>query len=178
MCLMNSLITDDYQRLNAESHTAHSNWGRGGLLWKDFIAGLLRDFNAKTVIDYGCGKGGMTDALAALGYDVQGYDPAIPAFHKLPRKADFLVSLDVLEHIEPECLDAVLAHICGLAPVCFLTIATRNAKHVLPDGRNAHLIVQNSAWWTERLGQYFSQIIPQPIFRNREMAVLCNAGKA
>jgi hypothetical protein len=33
----------------------------------------------------------------------------------------------------------------------FLIIATSPAKKFLPDGRNAHLIVETPGWWKERI---------------------------
>jgi hypothetical protein len=63
-----------------------------------------------------------------------------------------VVCTDVLEHIEPEHLDAVLRHVCSLAKkAVFLQIATRPAKKCLPDGRNAHLTVQSAEWWLAKI---------------------------
>jgi len=64
---------------------------------------------------------------------------------------------DVLEHVEPECLEAVLLDIsrCTLK-VCYTVINTGPAIKVLADGRNAHLIQQPLEWWKEQLAAYFS----------------------
>jgi hypothetical protein len=46
----------------------------------------------------------------------------------------------------------VLAHLAALAgKALYLVIATRPANAVLPDGRNAHLLVRSADWWLERL---------------------------
>jgi hypothetical protein len=37
----------------------------------------------------------------------------------------------------------------------FFTVSTRLANRKLPDGRNAHLIVQPLEWWTEKLEARF-----------------------
>ena len=59
---------------------------------------------------------------------------------------------DVLEHIEPDCLDHVLDHLCELAEnVAFLVVATAPAQKTLADGRNAHLIVESARWWLPKL---------------------------
>jgi hypothetical protein len=62
------------------------------------------------------------------------------------------VSLDVLEHIEPECLDDVLDDMkrCTLKGV-FLSVSLVTAGKTLPDGRNAHLIVEPIEWWLPKL---------------------------
>jgi hypothetical protein len=80
------------------------------------------------------------------------YDPGIPGKDHLPKPADLVVCTDVLEHIEPELLDGVLRHLYLLAGRgAYLVIATRLARELLPDGRNAHLIVQEPPWWLAKL---------------------------
>ena len=49
--------------------------------------------------------------------------------------------IELMEHIEPECLEEVLDNLQWLSlKAVFLVIATRPAKKMLADGRNAHLI--------------------------------------
>jgi hypothetical protein len=70
----------------------------------------------------------------------------------LPKPSDILVCTDVLEHIEPTLLDNVLDHIERLTrEVALLVISCRPANAVLPDGRNAHLIIETPDWWLEKL---------------------------
>jgi 2-polyprenyl-3-methyl-5-hydroxy-6-metoxy-1,4-benzoquinol methylase len=65
-----------------------------------------------------------------------------------PEPHDIVACTDVLEHIEPDCLDDVLKDIRRCTKkVAFLLIATRPAIKVLADGRNAHLIQQPYTWW-------------------------------
>ncbi|MGB4107764.1 MAG: methyltransferase domain-containing protein [Alphaproteobacteria bacterium] len=168
------LITEGYRQLNAASHAANPKWGRGGLTWHDKIKDILKSAAAKSVIDYGCGKGDMVHALRAENIFVQGYDPAVPEFWFDPVPSDFLISLDVLEHIEPDCLEDVLKHIACLAPKALLVIALRSAKHILPDGRNAHLIVENSDWWLQKLSEHFGNFEEIEGLRASELAVLCS----
>jgi hypothetical protein len=71
-----------------------------------------------------------------------------------PKPAQLLACTDVLEHIEPDRLDAVLRHQFNVAELgAFFTIATRPANKVLPDGRNAHLIQELPSWWVQKLLQ-------------------------
>jgi hypothetical protein len=39
----------------------------------------------------------------------------------------------------------------------FLIIACYPAKKILEDGRNAHLIVENCAWWMDKIQRQFDQ---------------------
>ena len=59
---------------------------------------------------------------------------------------------DVFEHIEPVYLDHTLKQINKkMLRTGFFRIACYPAKKTLPDGRNAHLIVESPAWWREKL---------------------------
>ena len=56
--------------------------------------------------------------------------------------------MDVLEHIEPECLDEVLDHLARITgKILFVAISTIPAKRYLTDGRNTHLIIREGDWW-------------------------------
>ena len=118
----------------------------------------IKKYNPESVIDYGCGKGGVTLALQEAYPDMKvvGYDPGNPTYAAKPEGTfDMLISTDVLEHIEPQFLENVLRHMNELfTKVAFLIIATSPAKKFLPDGRNAHLIVENPGWWKPLLEKY------------------------
>jgi FkbM family methyltransferase len=70
-----------------------------------------------------------------------------------------LICTDVLEHVEPECVEAVLDDLCRVTmKAALVTVATRPAVKVLADGRNAHLSIHPLAWWKERLLERFDLI--------------------
>lgn len=116
----------------------------------------------RSILDYGCGQSIFLDCLD-LGYEVEllRYDPAIPAYAELPdTKADLLVSIDVLEHIEEADLDQVMAEMRASARDALIVIDTKPARHMLPDGRNAHVSLHPHAWWRERLSRHFDHLTP------------------
>lgn len=88
---------------------------------------------------------------------VDEYDPGIPDIAMLPQNAaDMLCCIDVLEHVEPDCIDDVLADIARLTGrFAFLTIHTGPAGKFLSDGRNAHLIQRPIDWWEAKLNPHF-----------------------
>ena len=142
-----TLISKQYLKQNRKLHKKSKGYGSSGYVWAPVVLHMMRDNGCKNVLDYGAGKGTLG---VTLGDFVQNYDPV--TFPLDPKPADLLVCLDVLEHIEPEMLDAVLAHMRSLMKVCgLLTICTRPAQKNLPDGRNAHLIVEQEDWWVARL---------------------------
>jgi hypothetical protein len=137
--------------------------GVSGAKWAPMVHQLAGDLQAKTVLDYGSGKGTLKSALLdgrwsatmmqhGLPYEVFEYDPAIAGKTEKPASADLVVCGDVLEHIEPDCLEDVLDDLRNIAQkAVFLVVATRPAKKVLSDGRNAHLIVERSWWWLPKI---------------------------
>ena len=53
-----------------------------------------------------------------------------------------------MEHIEPDCLDAVIADLARVTKkILFVAISTIPSKRTMSDGRNTHLLVQNDVWW-------------------------------
>lgn len=148
------LISPEYVEANAYLHKAHPEFGAGAWRKAAAILEIFTHGNYETLLDYGCGKGALADALPEI--KVAEYDPAIPGKDALPEPADMVACLDVLEHIEPEKLHGVLKHLASLTKhEMFFTISTRPAHKDLADGRNAHLIVENAEWWAEQLEQHF-----------------------
>ena len=146
------LITPEYVALNAALHDSNEEYGTSGHKWATEVNDLATKAGARTILDYGCGRGTLRTALSNAAYDVLEYDPAIPEKTWKPLRADVVVCGDVLEHVEPECLYAVLDDIKSIARLAvFLVVATRPARKTLADGRNTHLIVEPSSWWVPKL---------------------------
>jgi 2-polyprenyl-3-methyl-5-hydroxy-6-metoxy-1,4-benzoquinol methylase len=171
-----SLITPDYLALNAELHAA-TKFGSGGYKWAGTVKRFMSRLAAKSLIDYGCGKGTLAQAMHADAPRpfVTNYDPV--TFPARPSPADFVACTDVLEHIEPDCLDAVLDDIRALGTKgAFLVISTRPAKKTLSDGRNAHLIVEGAAFWLEKLESRYGRVVQVPhLGGDDELVLVCEA---
>lgn len=108
-----------------------------------------------SLLDYGCGKGHILNNLKEKYPNTmcQGYDPAVSKFSILNNQTfECVFSNDVLEHIEPNFINDVLIHIDALSTkYVWLRIDTRPARKILPDGRNAHLILESIDWWKEKI---------------------------
>jgi len=142
------LISEAYLAQQRWLHEQPQGYGGKGARWADTVAWVAHRYDAFSILDYGCGQGTLAKALCARGLHCREYDPAIPGKDARPGFADMVVCTDVLEHIEPAKLIAVLSHIRSLArKVAFLVVSLREANKSLPDGRNAHLIVRPPAWW-------------------------------
>ena len=108
-----------------------------------------------TLLDYGCGKGYVLSQLRDKYPNTmfEGYDPAVKMFAGVPSRVyECVFSNDVLEHIEPNYVNQVLEHINSLSSnYIWLRIDTLPARKSLPDGRNAHLILESPDWWTTKI---------------------------
>lgn len=141
------LISESYLKIQKELHKSEG-YGLSGWKWAD----IVKSFGYTDILDYGCGKKTLEKKL---GFPIKNYDPAIPGCEKA-EPADFVYCGDVLEHIEPECIEDVLSHISSLCKEkALLVIATSPAKRILPDGRNAHILLKSPDWWREILNRHF-----------------------
>ena len=145
-------ITPEYLEQNRALH-AKGNYGVSGQRWAPTMHQICAKVGSRDVLDYGCGQRTLE---RALGFPIRNYDPCIPGLDAEPQPADIVACTDVLEHIEHDCLDAVLDDLKRVVrKVGFFVIANRPAKKILPDGRNAHLIQEGVEWWKPKLEQRF-----------------------
>lgn len=148
------LISPAY-RLEQERLHAKGNYGTASLKYGEIVSNLIDGLEINTMLDYGCGS--MRNLLKVLQPEREvnyiGYDPGVPEFSR-KEPADLVVSIDVLEHIEPELLENVLDDLMMLTNKwAFFTIHTGPAVKTLSDGRNAHLIQKPASWWLPLLMQ-------------------------
>jgi hypothetical protein len=153
-------ISKRYLLMNRQLHAAPRGFGGSGYRWVDRINILIKDYDIKTWLDYGCGRETLyksySHLAASLPVGYVGHDPAIKEKSSNPASAELVTCTDVLEHIEPKYLDNVLNHLSVLTEkVLFLNIAMHPAKKKLPNGKNAHLIQKPADWWMTKLSGYF-----------------------
>lgn len=159
---LDGLISDSYRALQAEMHRSRADYGEASDVWAPLVVRVVRANEIKSLLDYGAGKQRLASALARLlpgPIEIRAYDPAIPEIAGPPAPAEMVACIDVLEHVEPSCLDAVLDDLARLAlKIGFFTITSAPARKTLPDGRNAHLIQEGALWWRSRLEARFTVV--------------------
>lgn len=149
---LGELISPEYLTTQKVLHGLPRGYGGGGHVWAPPVLELVARYDAVSVLDYGAGQGTLGASLRLAGVTVREYDPAIPGMDGRVSFADLVTCTDVLEHIEPQRLNIVLAHLRQLTRrALFLVVATRPSNKRLCDGRNAHLIVEDGAWWQARV---------------------------
>jgi hypothetical protein len=162
-------ITPEYIEQNRQLHQTRDDFGRSGRHYIGMVGEMIRENRFRSVLDFGCGKATLHDGISLPNLSWQDYDPSIAEYSDPPRPADLVVCTDVMEHIEPDCLEAVLDQLHGLVQKMLLvTISTVPALKSLPDGRNAHLIVQPYEWWLPKFWERWKVIHMQ----NEQRAVL------
>ena len=153
------MISPEYVEQNRQLHAENDEYGAHGSRWIKPVVALCATVRSKNVLDYGCGKGALVKALREADFDAYGYDPCVEEFSARPSPAAIVVCTDVLEHIEPEHVDAVLDDIQSLTlHAAYFIVSTRPALKILSDGRNAHLSLHHSNEWLVRLMKRFKLV--------------------
>jgi hypothetical protein len=128
------------------------------------IKRLVDATEARTVLDYGAGKGlqyrpqpiiidgrKVSDGVAEYWDidEVRCYDPGYQPHSDLPSgKFDGVVCTDVLEHCPEEDLAWIVDEIFSYATrFVYLNVACFPARKTLPTGENAHITVREPEWW-------------------------------
>lgn len=148
-----TIIDQKYQQQLSQLHQG----GKFDNGYKSYyiVEEFLKKYQPTDLLDFGCGQGGLIRAIQQHHPDIfcEGYDPGNTQYQQLPkRNYDAVVSTDAIEHIEPEYLDETLRVIDLKIQRCgFFRIACYPAKKHLPDGRNAHLIVELPEWWRKKI---------------------------
>ncbi len=165
-----------YQKMHAEGKTqsgagpSEMYMGRSLLPHLDTIRGLIRKTGARSLLDYGSGKGALYKARNVilkngttvpsiqeyLGLDrIVCFDPGVPEHSQFPAgKFDGVVSTDVLEHCPEEDMRWIVSEMFGAAnKFVFANVASYPAKKFLSNGENAHCTQQPAGWWKNLLSE-------------------------
>ena len=149
-------LTEEYRKQLRAVHSGRSverPWGttgerNAGMVLVEILSGRS---DVHTVLDFGSGQGSLgalvNTMLPRLVWS--NYDPGIPGIDTLPdQQFDFIVSSDVMEHVEPELVAATITWMrLHARKGMFHHIACDPCGLILPDGRNAHLTCREPSWW-------------------------------
>lgn len=147
------LMTPSYLAVQRQMHRELPGYGTFGHHYAEMAEKLITKIAPKTVLDWACGKGCLGRQLDRPIWE---YDPAIPGRDESPPPAELVFCIDTLEHVEEECLPAVLDELRRVTQkVLYLSIAMSPAEKTLPDGRNFHILQRDAEWWKTKLADFF-----------------------
>jgi hypothetical protein len=140
----------------------HAKGGYGNTSIKNlaFILPHIAALKPASIIDFGCGRSSLIDALDLPGVSRrERYDPAVPEYARRPTGPfDLLLNVDVLEHVPESVLPDVLADMRSMCRNAMIVVDTRPAATILPNGENAHCTLHDHAWWGETLSAVFGPL--------------------
>jgi 2-polyprenyl-3-methyl-5-hydroxy-6-metoxy-1,4-benzoquinol methylase len=146
------MISAEYESI-LKSINGLENFGKRKKLPR-YLETIIDECNPTSILDFGCGVGSLINTLASKypQKNILGYDPGNKNFSNKfeNQKFDLVISTDVLEHVEPEFLDQTLEFLKEKSNRFYHLIALAPSKVILPDGRNAHLILKSKDWWRDK----------------------------
>ena len=117
-------ISKEYMLMQKELHL-NSNYGSASTHFAPIVSEIITFYQCKSLSDYGAGKKRLAEALKELNNLPElyfPYDPAFPEYGE-PKTADLLCCIDVLEHIEPDFIDNVMAELSSItSKYCVCTV--------------------------------------------------------
>lgn len=155
MAIVNDKLISQYSYLHAAK-----NYGSTGHYFWPHIQACIVDIKPSRILEYGCGQSNLVDVLEYKNAEYHRYDPAIPELSGITTsQVDLIINTDVLEHIPEDNLDDVLRHMKSLSSNVFFNISTCLAKHILPNGENAHCTVWKAEKWLAKIQQFFPEAV-------------------
>lgn len=157
------IITDYFLKMNQELHkdktfgfVGHEHAGEISIL----VGQVAKKYGEVSVLDYGCGTGSLQKIFPNIvGVTFHQFDPCIEEYSNSPKPVDIVICTDVLEHIEPECLENVLNDLQRLTKkTAYISICLTEAVKTYPDGRNCHLSILPHDIWYAKLRKRFDII--------------------
>lgn len=132
------------------------------------LHGLVVGSKAKTILDYGSGKGlqyskdKLHQRFGIEYKNITCYDIGVDEFSQLPEgQFDGVICMDVLEHIPEEFLEDNLKTIFSKATkFVYCVIHCGLARKVLSNGENAHCTIKPPAWWKQTITSYNTNDVP------------------
>jgi len=147
--------TEQYTQLHNQERYGFSSENKRNAISK------LIPHDAVSVLDYGCGQSNLLEMIGIKSPYY--YDPSVENRNQKPtEKMDLVICTDVLEHIPEEELPEFFDDLFSYSQKLIITICTREARLVLPNGENPHCTIKPESWWVERLSQYTNILIKVP----------------
>ena len=165
---------DNFLEASRALHRENSSYGKaseyltkGSMKYEmripEAIAAVHKIQSIRHILDHGCGKGGLVEAInqnTLVEGKAYGYDPGVEEFARKPSQTfDLVTSIDTLEHIGRENIASTIAEIKQLSKgFFFFCIDLIPASKKISDGRNAHFLIAPSDWWVQQIKSHFKAV--------------------
>lgn len=155
------LISEPYREQQRQLHESSDEYGSASVAFAPIVAKVANLHQVEEILDYGAGKCRLGKTISEQRlvdhkFRYIPYEPSNERFSTIPEPCEMVACIDVLEHIEPLLLDDVLDDLQRVTKkIGVFSVATVEAMKTLPDGRNAHLIVEPPEWWLPKIMQRF-----------------------
>ena len=153
-------ISEAHRKLR-ELQYLDQQYGMNKALHAPMVSEIVNRLKVTELLDYWCGGAHLVRNLK-VGHEmkIQCYDPAVPGFSGEAIPMQMVTCVDVLQDVEPECIDAVLddlKRVTGAVGYFSILVGEERSK-----------IEQDKAWWLDRIMPRFElqtlQIIPSGYF--------------
>lgn len=154
-------VVTDYYRSLLEIEHQKGIWGVISIQKAPHIAKMMKQYQLNEILDYGAGAGNLAKTLVEIMPEaiVHQYEPGRPELSNSPSPCDMVACIDVIEHVEPDCLEAVLNDLERVIQrYAFINISTRKASRVLSNGWNAHICLKDPNEWHDIFANRFDII--------------------
>ena len=136
-------ITDTYRKVRELQYLDPQNDVEVAM-HAPMVSEIINRLKVSELLGYWCGRAQLFQKLR-VGHDLklQCYDPAIPGFAGEAIPMQMVVCVDVLQDVEPECLDAVLDDLKRVTEVV--------GYFSIRQDEDTPLISKDKAWWLDRI---------------------------
>ncbi len=160
--------------------------GKSTTTYALIIKEIINKNKISTMLDYGCGKGSFYNKEFILNnkkinslkdlwsIDIDLFDPCYEEHSSIneDKYYDMTICIDVLEHIPSQDIDWVLYKIFNKTKkYVFMNVACYPAIALLPNGKNAHININNPQWWHKKILQIKKK------FLNLKIICICSIKK-
>lgn len=170
MTKLDAMLPGMYAQLHADGAFKGGAWkAKAG----DGFVRFLKEHKAYDglILDFGCGPEGGLKAHPAIGHRVIPHDPYVLSYAAKPSPDTairVLFSCDVLEHLSLDALGRFADQVRDMRnylEYAYISVATRSANKLLPNGLNVHLTVWTPqrwhGWFEGNLGDLFEVVLAE-----------------
>lgn len=137
------LISEPY-RLEMERRYIDPQYGTWVVAHAPLVSEIVNRLKVSELLDYRCGRAHLVRNLDVLHeLKIQCYDPSIPGFAGDAIPMQMVACVDVLQDVEPDCIDAVLDDLQRVTGV----VGYFSWRY----GEEAPRIEQDLAWWLDKI---------------------------